>query len=186
VLGAADITSGKGAGSKLENSGVVATVQNPAQVAAVEPVFPWQPHPPTRIVVGFPVDAIPDVHSCLITCDTLRSCYCVAIIGQRHDRIALIYTASASWKQVLEGYIHALLLERSLDNQSLQPPYVNGNSGHLSVREADKNLVEQTRSTALKISQLWLTQLEKAGWWLGQPLLERDARMRLQLHKEAT
>ena len=76
--------------------------------------------------------------------------------GVSRVSIQLVYAADATWKHVLTGYLHCLVLQRAL---SLHP-----GDHHVAATTADR--VIGCYADAL------VSGLEVHGWWVGTPLIE--------------
>jgi hypothetical protein len=93
--------------------------------------------------------------------------YVLSLAGDGH--ISLMVCRDASWRDVLLGYLHAMRLGSH-----------NGQAPPRSVEE---------RVASVAASRAWIEAhgptlvqgLERAGWWVGQPLLEPDASKRVLL-----
>lgn len=113
------------------------------------------------------------------------------IISARGDggggmQLRLWYCSDASWRHVLLGYTHALRARAELAARLSRDARTAGTAPdrHVVAQEciaaAERWLGEDARGEKL------LTALEAKGWWVGQPLLERDVTQRLHVEPAAS
>ena len=93
-------------------------------------------------------------------------------------RVHLFFTADAGWRECILGYAHALHVAR----QTL-PPAVGGGSGGGSGGNSDADFaaVEHGARFIDAHGARLVNELELAGWWVGQPVIEQDFGRRLHL-----
>ena len=115
-------------------------------------------------------------------------------------RVHLWYAADASWRDVILGFVHALHVARQLDAmQTASAASAVGTSASASGPPAAPAAASQaSASTATRVEAdiglvadgaLFLdangdeliADLERAGWWVGQPILESEHGRRLNI-----
>lgn len=88
--------------------------------------------------------------------------------------IGIFYTKSATNRDVLRGYVHALLLRRKI--QISDKETISTHDFRRMSLEAS-TLLDQDLDTLVSM-------LEKEGWWTTQPVLERNIDARISVHCE--
>lgn len=104
----------------------------------------------------------------------------------RSARVQLLLLQDACWRDALVGYLHAHYVARALiaDATLLGPvlPSVAGSSAAVAGANAyDLGVVRAGAAFALAYGDRLVQDLEAVGWWVGQPLLERDYGTRLRM-----
>jgi hypothetical protein len=76
----------------------------------------------------------------------------------------VFFHADAAWRDVLVGYLHALAMARG-----------GGELGGHGTAQA------HVTAAVAAAADGYIAGLERKGWWVGQPLLEPDASLRVRL-----
>lgn len=95
-------------------------------------------------------------------------------------RIRLLYTESAGWRDVVMGYLHALRFRDLLLLQRQLAPAPGNSSCDICSTDVYRHL-SASRAWTLRHGPGIITALDKAGWWVGTPLIDTDASSRVVL-----
>jgi Vitamin B6 photo-protection and homoeostasis len=90
--------------------------------------------------------------------------------------ISLVYSKSTSWKSTLVGYFHLLLYQQLVRSDT------SLTTVDLSVDEKKRRLLDTyylSKSLCDRYSEEIIQGLDKQGWWVGTPLIERDISLRI-------
>lgn len=106
----------------------------------------------------------------------------------RSARVQLLLLQDACWRDALVGYLHAHYVARALitDGTLLGPVLPGSSTGAAAAAAAGANaydlgVVRAGGAFALAYGDRLVQDLEAVGWWVGQPLLERDYGTRLRM-----
>ena len=105
--------------------------------------------------------------------------------GGAEPRVHLWYAADASWRDVVLGFVHALHVARQLVAQAessaraSMPAPAPAPASDGAREEADVGLVADGALFLDANGDELLADLERAGWWVGQPILEPEHGRRL-------
>jgi len=112
-----------------------------------------------------------------------------ASFRRQKPAVGLLLLHDASARDSLYGFLHALFVARGLLARGGHFPHAAaGTDGmaKLSTAAEDTVLVSQGRTFVREVGEQSVRELEAAGWWVKQPLLERRFDRRLWLSEEPT
>ncbi len=158
------------------------SVLPPEQVAELEKFLPWQSSfngaPGVQISVC-PAISQADASKLLEQAPlrSLQKCrYALLLPNASAPAIRLWYADDATWKDSLLGYLHAL---------KVQSLITNGATASASVVDEAEAWLHAPTGTGLTATrgEAIVAALEAQGWWVGQPLLERDITQRIHFDR---
>jgi hypothetical protein len=97
-----------------------------------------------------------------------------------NPKVCLLFLADAAWRDVISGYLHAMHTARQLSFQEDRLPSCRAPEQLAQ----DVAAVEAGALFVRAFGDACLQELEAAGWWVGQPLLERNASARVHVKIE--
>jgi hypothetical protein len=161
-------------------------ILSPVEVAKVERFVPWYgmhlfPHGSedvpvfdVPIAVGTPLEKLESFPRYLAASHTETSNYVLSVTRQdAHPTIHAVFTHGAHWRDVITGFLHAFFVAK-----------------HLCVRckmdlttsvTDDVEAVKRGYEFVRLYGDRCVDDLERSGWWVGQPLLELDINYRITI-----
>lgn len=102
-------------------------------------------------------------------------------------RVQLLLLDDAAWRDTITGYLHAAFVAGQLEAAPPPPPAADAAGAAspataldaVTQLHADLELIVRGGLFTAEYGDAVLQDLEAAGWWVGQPLLERDSARRV-------